>query len=194
MSFAAVNFTGRTGAILSDFRDLGGERDDLPGLIPGAPGRAPQSQFASARLPDSLPQPTASGPTWQIAGKQFLLGIPNIARFLLNRRSEIVVAGNSEPTVDDLRIFTARRRLPASLLQSAQQMCCMAARCESATRPCCSAARRERKNRRMAAALVTARGFSTGNRRCLCGHGDRFRTPPVHPDGRQLKLWAQSIQ
>ncbi len=54
------------------------------GLIAGAPGRTPQITIRLGEVPASLPQPTASGPTWQTAGKQFLLCIPDIARFLVN--------------------------------------------------------------------------------------------------------------
>jgi hypothetical protein len=33
-------------------------------------------------VPENLPNASSAGPTWQIAGKQFLLRIPEIARFL----------------------------------------------------------------------------------------------------------------
>jgi len=79
---------------------------DLPGLIAGVPERAPQVTIRRGEVPESLPQPTASGPTWQIAGKQFLLRIPDIARFLLNDGREIVVAPESEAAAADLPIFT----------------------------------------------------------------------------------------
>jgi hypothetical protein len=66
---------------------------DLPGLIAGTLERPPQvTTIRRGPVPESLPAPSASGPTWQIAGKQFLLRSPDIARFLLNGGSEIVVA------------------------------------------------------------------------------------------------------
>ncbi len=77
----------------------------MPGLIAGSPERAPQVTIRRGPVPESLPQPSASGPTWQIAGKQFLLRIPDIARFLLNDGSEIVVAPESEAGDADIPIF-----------------------------------------------------------------------------------------
>ncbi|HUI13027.1 MAG TPA: hypothetical protein VL048_06110 [Xanthobacteraceae bacterium] len=68
----------------------------LPGLIAGIPERAPQVAIRRGQVPEGLPNPTASGPIWQIAGKQFLMRISDIARFLLNDGSEIVVAAESE--------------------------------------------------------------------------------------------------
>ncbi len=54
-------------------------------------------------MPDSLPGATASGPTWQIAGTQFLMRIPDIARFLLNDGN--VMAPELEASLDDIPIF-----------------------------------------------------------------------------------------
>ncbi|MGA7791229.1 MAG: hypothetical protein WCA56_24000 [Xanthobacteraceae bacterium] len=65
---------------------------ELPGLIAGVPGRAPQVTIRRGAMPESLPDAAASGPTWQIANKQFLLRIPDVARFLLNDGSEIVAS------------------------------------------------------------------------------------------------------
>ena len=78
---------------------------DLPGMIAGAPERAPQVTIRLGPVPEQLPDSTAIGPTWQIAGKQFLLGIPNIARFLLNDGSDIVVAPESEAGDADIPVF-----------------------------------------------------------------------------------------
>ena len=78
---------------------------DLPGLIAGTPELAPQVTIRRGPVPESLPATTASGPTWLIAGKQFLFRIPDIARFLLNDGSEIVVAPESEASVTDIPIF-----------------------------------------------------------------------------------------
>jgi hypothetical protein len=77
----------------------------LPGLIAGAQGPAPEVTIRRGPVPDSLPGARASGPTWQIAGKQFLMRIPDIARFLLNDGREIVVAPESEASAADIPIF-----------------------------------------------------------------------------------------
>jgi hypothetical protein len=68
MCVAAVNFY-RAGRV--QFYRISGllvaSEIDLPGLIPGAPDRAPQLTIHLGEVPESLPQPTASGPNWQIA-------------------------------------------------------------------------------------------------------------------------------
>ncbi len=77
----------------------------LPGLIAGSPERTPQVTIRRGPVPEKLPQTSASGPTWQIAGKQFLLRIPDIARFLLNDGREIVVAPETQASAADIPIF-----------------------------------------------------------------------------------------
>ena len=106
MSFAAVNFYG-VGRV--QFYRISGilvaSEIDLPGLIPGAPGRAPQVTIRLGEVPDSLPQPTASGPTWQIAGKQFLLRIPKVARFLLRDGREITFEAEPGADAGDIPLY-----------------------------------------------------------------------------------------
>ena len=77
----------------------------LPGLIAGGPERTAQVTIRRGPVPESLRAASASGPTWQIAGKQFLLRIPDIARFLLTDGSEIVVAPETEAGAADIPIF-----------------------------------------------------------------------------------------
>jgi hypothetical protein len=77
----------------------------LPGLIAGEPNSAPQVTIRRGAVPEALLEPTAAGPTWQIAGKQFLLRIPNVARFLLQDGDQIVFAPESDASVEDVPIF-----------------------------------------------------------------------------------------
>ncbi|MEP7030273.1 MAG: hypothetical protein ABI830_05000, partial [Pseudolabrys sp.] len=75
----------------------------LPGLIALASGgKAADVTIRRARVPAALENAKATGPTWQIGGKQFLLRIPGIARFLLNDGREILFA--PEPGADDVDI------------------------------------------------------------------------------------------
>jgi hypothetical protein len=64
----------------------------LPGLIAAEPHAIPQVTIRRGRVPEALLEPTATGPTWQVAGKQFLLSVPNVARFLLKNGNEILFA------------------------------------------------------------------------------------------------------
>ncbi len=192
MRFAAVNFYG-VGRV--QFYRISGllvaSEIDLPGLIPGAPGRAPRVTIRRGDVPESLPAPTASGPTWQIAGKQFLLSIPAIARFLLNDGSEIVVAPEPEATAADLAIFTLGGAF-GILLHQREQIVLHGSAVRVGDKAVLFCGPSGAGKSTMAAALVQ-RGFPLVSEDiCVVTFTDSG-TPLVHPDGRQLKLWAQSI-
>jgi len=67
----------------------------LPGLIAGEPDSVPEVTIRYGEVPQALPDARMVGPTWQIAGKQFLLSVPNVARFLLKNGDQIVFAPES---------------------------------------------------------------------------------------------------
>jgi hypothetical protein len=77
----------------------------LPGLIAGAPDSRPQVTIRRGAVPDSLPDASTIGPTWQIAGGKFLLHEPNVARFLLSDGAEIVFAPESEAGAKNVALF-----------------------------------------------------------------------------------------
>lgn len=82
----------------------------LPGLIAGAPECEPQVTIRRGCVPEALRDASLIGPTWQIdranrRPKQFLLHVPNVARFLLNNGDQIVVAPESEASDEDVPIF-----------------------------------------------------------------------------------------
>jgi len=88
----------------------------LPRLIAGAPERVSEVTIRRGPVPDHLPESTAAGPTWEIAGKQFLMRIPDIARFLLNDGSEIVVAPESDVALADIPIFILGKPRPTIVM------------------------------------------------------------------------------
>jgi hypothetical protein len=77
----------------------------LPGMIAAPPEHFPQVTIRRGEVPANLPGAAASGPTWQIAGREFLLRVPDIARFLLRDGNEIVVAPEAPAREADLPIF-----------------------------------------------------------------------------------------
>jgi hypothetical protein len=164
---------------------------DLPGLIAGEPGGAPQVTIRRGEVPESLPQPTATGPTWQIAGKQFLLRIPDIARFLLNDGSEIVVAAESEATDADLSIFTLGGAF-GILLHQREQVVLHGSAVRVGDKAVLFCGPSGAGKSTMAAALVQ-RGYPLVSEDVCVVTTSESGMPLVHPDGRQLKLWAQSI-
>jgi hypothetical protein len=106
MTFVDVNFYEAGGCNSIGFPGFRlPAKSTCRGLIAGAPERVPEVRIRRGPVPQSLPETNASGPTWQIAGKQFLPRIPDIARFLLNDGSEIVFAPESDATAADIPIF-----------------------------------------------------------------------------------------
>jgi hypothetical protein len=164
---------------------------ELPGLIAGAAERAPQVTIKRGPVPESLPAPAASGPTWQITGTQFLLRIPDIARFLLNDGSEIVVAPESAEGAADIPIFILGTVF-GILLHQREQIVLHASAVRVNGRAVLFCGSSGAGKSTLAAALAQ-RGcpLVTDDLCTLTADGS---TPPlVHPDGRQLKLWAQAI-
>jgi hypothetical protein len=165
---------------------------ELPGLIAGVPGRVPQVTIRRGAVPESLPDAAASGPTWQIANKQFLLRIPDIARFLLNDGSEIVVSAESAARVDDIPIFILGTVF-GILLHQREQIVLHASTVRvngKAVLFCGSSG----AGKSTIAAALAQRGYPLVTDDVCTLTVDGAGAPLVHPDGRQLKLWAQAIE
>lgn len=165
---------------------------DLPGLIAGTPERAPQVTIRRGEVPESLPEPTASGPTWQIAGRQFLMRIPDIARFLLIGGSEIVVTPESEAGDADIPIFILGTVF-GILLHQREQIVLHASAVRVNGRAVLFCGSSGAGKSTLAAALAQ-RGYPLVTDDVCTLTADNPGGPLVHPDGRQLKLWAQAIQ
>lgn len=163
----------------------------LPGLTRGPAERTPQVTIRLGEVPESLSQPTVFGPTWQIAGKQFLLRVPDIARFLLNDGREIVVAPEPKTDVADLPIFTLGGAF-GILLHQREQIVLHGSAVRVGGKAVLFCGPSGAGKSTMAAALAQ-RGFPLVSEDiCVVTMNDSGK-PLVHPDGRQLKLWAQSI-
>ena len=53
----------------------------LPGLAPSEPRAAADIRIVEADTPETLDNPLAQGPTWQLSADEFLLIVPGVARF-----------------------------------------------------------------------------------------------------------------
>jgi hypothetical protein len=164
---------------------------ELPGLIAGAPARVPQVTIRRGAVPERLPEPSASGATWQIAGKQFLFRIPDIARFLLNNGSEIVFAPESDAAAADIPIFILGTVFGILLHQREQIVLhASAVRVNGKAVLFCGSSGAGKST--LAAALAK-HGYPLVTDDVCTLTTDATGAPLVHPDGRQLKLWAQAI-
>jgi HPr serine kinase-like protein len=192
MSVAAVNFYEADGVQFYRVSGLSVASEiDLPGLIAAPAARAPQVTIRRGEVPQELPEPTAAGPTWQIAGKQFLMRIPGIARFLLNDGGEIVVAAESEAGDADIPVFILGTVF-GILLHQRQQIVLHASAVRvngKAVLFCGSSG----AGKSTLAAALAQRGYPLVTDDVCTVTVEGAGGPLVHPDGRQLKLWAQAI-
>jgi HPr Serine kinase C-terminal domain len=163
----------------------------LPGLIAGSATRVPEVTIRQGTVPESLAGPTASGPTWQIAGKQFLLRIPDIARFLLSEGREILFAPESEAAVADIPIFLLGTAF-GILLHQREQIVLHGSAVRVGDKAVLFCGPSGAGKSTMAAALAQ-RGFPLVSEDVCAVTTTDSGTLLVHPDGRQLKLWQQSI-
>jgi hypothetical protein len=166
---------------------------DLPGLNPAPVDRTPPDvTIRRGPVPQQLPAASALGPTWQIAGQQFLMHIPGIARILLSAGSEIVVAPETESSAADVPIFLLGTAFGILLHQREQIVLhASAVRVNGKAILFCGASGAGKST--LAAALAQ-RGYPLiTDDLCAITMTDAG-VPMVHSDGRQLKLWAQAIE
>jgi hypothetical protein len=162
----------------------------LPGLIAGTPSTPPEVTIRRGEVPEALPEATSSGVTWQRCDERFLLRIPAIARFMLTGGRDIVVAPENGGDPNDVPIFLLGTVF-GILLHQRERIVLHASAVEVNGKAVVFCGASGAGKSTLAAALAH-RGYPVMTDD-VCGvslHGD---TPTVHPDGRQLKLWAHSI-
>ena len=164
---------------------------DLPGLATIDPPPAAQVTIRWGTPPETLPDTTASGATWQIAGKQMLFRIPDIARFLLDDGREIVVSPESEAAVADVPVFILGTVF-GILLHQREQVVLHASAVEVNGRAVLFCGASGAGKSTLAAAL-TERGYPLVTDDFCALTLDGPGAPLAQSDGRQLKLWAQAI-
>jgi hypothetical protein len=165
----------------------------LPGLNTAAPGHGtPDVTIRGHAVPAAFANATASGPNWQIAGQQFLLRVPGVARFLLTAGDEI--AFEAEPGADagDVPIFILGTAFGILLHQREQIVLhASAVRVNDKAILFCGPSGAGKST---LAAALSRRGYRLITDDFCAITVTAAGTPMVHPDGRQLKLWAQAIE
>jgi hypothetical protein len=169
-----------------------GSEIELPGLNGVANARGlPDVSIRSGPVPDALAAASASGPTWQIAGKQFLMRIPGVARFLLTGGREIVFAAELGSDPADVPVFLLGTAF-GILLHQREQIVLHASAVRVNGRAILFAGQSGAGKSTLAAALAQ-RGYAVMTDDVCAITVAGGRPPLVHPDGRQLKLWEQAI-
>ena len=164
----------------------------LPGLIQSesAPEKADVVIRAGA-VPAVLEDAGTTGPNWQLAGDRFLLAIPGVIRMLLIAGREIVYEPECGTSPEESAIFLSSTGFGVLLHQRGRIVLhASAVRVGDSAVLFCGPSGAGKST--LAAALVDA-GYDLVTDD-FCGisiHSDD--TPWVEPDGRQLKLWQNSI-
>jgi len=165
---------------------------DLPGLVTIDPAPQTDVTIRWGAAPERLPDATASGATWQIAGKQLLFRIPDIARFLLDDGREILVARESEAATADVPVFILGTVFGILLHQREQVVLHASAVAVSGRAVLFCGASGAGKS--TLAAALTQRGYPLVTDDFCALTLDGPGAPLAQSDGRQLKLWGQAIE
>lgn len=164
----------------------------LPGLIE-APVHddAADVTIRQATISDTLPNPTARGPNWQIAGGRMLIAVPGIVRMLLHEGRSLVYTPDPAVPSDEVAIFISGTGFGLLLHQRDRIVLhASAVRVGSGAALFCGPSGAGKST--LAAALVDAGHDLLADDFCgivMAQDG----VPMVHPDGRQLKLWQNAI-
>jgi hypothetical protein len=165
---------------------------ELPGLVPSPAGEAPDVTVARDAVPAALPGATHRGPAWQASGERILLDVPGVARFLISGGDRIAYEPAPGRDAHDFAAFLLGSALGALL----HQRNCLVLHGGAV----------EVNGRAVVFCGPSGAGKSSLVAR-LCGEGyplvaddvcvirfDAAGRPVVYPDGRRLKLWADSVE
>jgi len=151
---------------------------------------SPDIHIRRGPVPETLPHPGASGPTWEIAGDQFLLRVPGVARFLLQAGREVLFEPYDRGQPSDMALF-ATGTVFGILLHQREQAVLHASAVNVGGRAVLFCGRSGAGKSTMAAALGAA-GYSLLNDDISVIGRDGEGIPVTHSDGRQLKLWQEA--
>lgn len=165
---------------------------ELPGAIhEGCPAAAADVSIRRGPVPTALDGATARGPTWEMAGEVFLLRVPRLARFRITGGRDIAV--ETEPGISDHDVagFVLGTAFGILLHQRGALVLHGAAVAKDGRAIAICGASGAGKST-LAAALCRGGCALVADDICAVGL-DASRRPMVLPDGRQLKLWKESI-
>lgn len=165
----------------------------LPGAIPNPLGaQEPDVRIRREVVPQSLPGATDNGPTWEMTGTSFLLRVPNLVRMLMTSGNDIAFQLEPGAVDHDASGFILGTGFGILLHQrGALVLHGSAVAREGRAFAICGVSGAGKST--LAAALCN-HGFAfAADDLCVIGQDNQHR-PIVLPDGRQLKLWKESIE
>lgn len=164
---------------------------DLPGLIPGDADCAPDVTIHRAAVPMALDGAEAVGPTWQRAGRRFLLRIPDIARFLLEDGDRITFEPEAGAEPQDVAVFLSGSVF-GILLHQRNQIVLHASAVMVGDKAVLFCGQSGAGKSTLAAALGEHGHALIADDQCAIDIGGDG-IPRIQADGRQLRLWDRSI-
>lgn len=164
---------------------------ELPGAIPATAHDSPDVTVSFGEVPQRLAEATASGPTWQRQGNTLLLSVPGLVRILVSDGRSIVVAIEAGASAHDASAFVLGSALGILLHQRGELVlhASAVARDGRAIVLCGHSG----AGKSTTAAALCERGFSFVSDDICVLRLNQNGLPVVLPDGRQLKLWRNSI-
>lgn len=145
-----------------------------------------------AAIPAHLDGAAAVGPTWEMAGRRFLLRIPGVARFLLRDGWRVEVDPDPDGDPGDIPIFIIGTVFGLLLHQRRRVVLHgSAVRVNDRAVLFCGPSGAGKST--LAAALVQ-RGFPLVSDDVVSLSLDAGGRPVIYPDGRTLKLWQSAIE
>jgi hypothetical protein len=163
---------------------------ELPGAIATAPAQSPDVTVQFGLDPPELGG--EAGAVRQIGAQTILLRVPQLARFLITGGKSITVALEDGVTARDASVFVLGSSFGALLHQRGALVLHAAAVARNGRAVAICGPSGAGKSTLAAALCQAGCSFVTDD---LCVVSlDAKRGPAVLPDGRQLKLWRQSIE
>lgn len=165
----------------------------FPGAILGDPSTgAADVIIRRGAVPTSIENATATGPTWAMDDENFLLRVPDVARFLVSGGRSIRVELESAATIEDATAFIAGTAFGILLHQRKHVLLHASAVSVNGAAVLFCGPSGSGKSTLAAALIQRGNPFVTDD---FCAVAiDGSGRPMVHPDGRRLKLWAQAIE
>ncbi|MGH6835911.1 MAG: HPr kinase/phosphorylase [Methylocella sp.] len=165
---------------------------ELPGAIP-EPSQAAATDVSIRRgpVPMALDGATASGPAWEMTGEAFLLRVPRLARYLITAGRDVAVETEPGATDRDAAGFVLGAAFGILLYQRGALVVHGAAVAKDGRAVAICGASGAGKST-LAAALCQGGCAFVADDICVIDL-DASQHPRVLPDGRQLKLWTESI-
>ncbi len=164
---------------------------ELPGAIGSTRDDNPHATVRFGPVPQQLAQPSATGPAWQKEGDTILLCVPRLARFLITAGNSVTVALEDGASARDASGFVLGTSLGILLHQRGALVLHGAAVAKDDRAIAIVGHSGAGKSTIVAALCQRGYSFVTDDI-CVVGLNTN-REPVVLPDGRQLKLWQQSI-